>query len=56
MNGNSNRKLNRTVPLREVDGVEIISLIDNSVDFLSTIEREEVQNIREWIKERKDEE
>ena len=56
MNGNSNRKLNQTVPLREVDGVEIISLIDNSVDFLSTIEREEVQNIREWINERKDEE
>jgi integrase len=34
---------NQVVPLREVDSVEIISLIDNSVDFLSTIEREEAQ-------------
>jgi 7,8-dihydropterin-6-yl-methyl-4-(beta-D-ribofuranosyl)aminobenzene 5'-phosphate synthase len=42
--------------LREADRVEIISLMDNSVDFLSTIGREEVQNVREWIKERKDEE
>jgi 7,8-dihydropterin-6-yl-methyl-4-(beta-D-ribofuranosyl)aminobenzene 5'-phosphate synthase len=56
MNINSNRKLDRTVPLREVGRVEIISLIDNSVDFLSTIGRDEVQNIREWIKERRDEE
>jgi 7,8-dihydropterin-6-yl-methyl-4-(beta-D-ribofuranosyl)aminobenzene 5'-phosphate synthase len=47
---------NQVVTLREVDDVEIISLMDNSVDFLSTIEREEVQNIREWIKEQKDEE
>jgi 7,8-dihydropterin-6-yl-methyl-4-(beta-D-ribofuranosyl)aminobenzene 5'-phosphate synthase len=29
--------------------------MDNSVDFLSTVGREEVQNVREWIKERKDE-
>lgn len=46
----------RVVPLREVDGVEIISLIDNSVDFLSTIEREEAQQVRKWVKERKGEE
>ena len=30
--------------LREVDGLEIISLVDNSVDFLSTIERKEAQH------------
>jgi len=46
---------NQTLPLREVDGVEIISLIDNSVDFLSTIEREEAQQVREWVKDRKGE-
>ncbi len=38
--------------LKEVESVEIISLMDNSVDFLSTVGREEVQNVREWIKER----
>ena len=56
MNGNTNRALNQPLKLREVEGTEIISLMDNSVDFLSTVEREEVQNVREWIKERKDEE
>jgi len=56
MNENTNKALNQPLNLREVEGAEIISLIDNSVDFLSTVEREEVQNVREWIKERKDEE
>jgi 7,8-dihydropterin-6-yl-methyl-4-(beta-D-ribofuranosyl)aminobenzene 5'-phosphate synthase len=41
------------VQLKEVDGAEIISLMDNSVDFLSTIEREEVQQVRKWVKESK---
>ncbi len=30
--------------------------MDNSVDFISTIERKEVQQVREWIKEQKGEE
>jgi len=47
---------NQAVALREVDGVEIISLVDNSVDFLSTIKRGEVKNVREWVKEQKGEE
>lgn len=47
MNGNTNRALNQPLKLREVEGTEIISLMDNSVDFLSTVEREEVQNVRE---------
>jgi 7,8-dihydropterin-6-yl-methyl-4-(beta-D-ribofuranosyl)aminobenzene 5'-phosphate synthase len=38
--------------LREVESVEIISLVDNAVDYLSTIERKEVKSLREWIKER----
>ena len=46
---------NQVVPLTEADGVEIISLVDNSVDFLSTIGREEVQNVRDWIKDHKGE-
>ncbi|MDH5389640.1 MAG: MBL fold metallo-hydrolase [Candidatus Bathyarchaeota archaeon] len=44
------------VALNEVDGVEIISLADNTVDFLSTIERKEVDQVREWVKNRMDEE
>jgi 7,8-dihydropterin-6-yl-methyl-4-(beta-D-ribofuranosyl)aminobenzene 5'-phosphate synthase len=41
------------VQLKEADGAEIISLMDNSIDFLSTIGREEVQNVRKWVKESK---
>lgn len=40
------------VALNEVDGVEIISLVDNTLDFLSTTERKEVLTVREWIKNR----
>ena len=47
---------NRAVTLKEVDGVEIISLADNTVDFLSTIERKEVHQVREWVKNRMGEE
>jgi 7,8-dihydropterin-6-yl-methyl-4-(beta-D-ribofuranosyl)aminobenzene 5'-phosphate synthase len=35
-----------------VDGLEVFSLVDNSVDFLSTIDRKEVQFFRQWIKKR----
>jgi 7,8-dihydropterin-6-yl-methyl-4-(beta-D-ribofuranosyl)aminobenzene 5'-phosphate synthase len=42
--------------LAEVDGLEIISLVDNSVDFLSTIDRKEVQSFRQWSKKRHSEE
>jgi 7,8-dihydropterin-6-yl-methyl-4-(beta-D-ribofuranosyl)aminobenzene 5'-phosphate synthase len=41
--------------LKEVDRAEILSLMDNSIDFQSTIEREEVQQVRKWVKERKGE-
>jgi 7,8-dihydropterin-6-yl-methyl-4-(beta-D-ribofuranosyl)aminobenzene 5'-phosphate synthase len=42
----------KKVELREVDGAEIISLMDNSIDFISTVHRREVQQVRKWIKER----
>jgi 7,8-dihydropterin-6-yl-methyl-4-(beta-D-ribofuranosyl)aminobenzene 5'-phosphate synthase len=38
--------------LAEVDGLEIISLIDNSVDFLSIIDRKEARSLRQWTKNR----
>ncbi|MCK4243287.1 MBL fold metallo-hydrolase [Candidatus Bathyarchaeota archaeon] len=41
---------NTVLPLKAVDGLEIISLIDNSIDFLSSSEHREVKNIREWMK------
>ena len=41
------------VSLKEVNGVEIISLIDDAIDFTSTIQRKEVSNVREWTKNRK---
>lgn len=53
MNENTNKILDQSLKLREVEGTEIISLMDNSVDFLSTIEREEVHQVRKWVKERK---
>jgi len=40
------------VKLKEVDRAEIISLMDNSIDFISTVHRKEVQQVRKWIKER----
>jgi 7,8-dihydropterin-6-yl-methyl-4-(beta-D-ribofuranosyl)aminobenzene 5'-phosphate synthase len=43
------------VELKEVDGAEIISLMDNSIDFLSTIRKKEVQQVRKWMKESKGE-
>ena len=34
---------NRAVTLREVDGAEIISVMDNTVDFISTVRKKGVQ-------------
>jgi 7,8-dihydropterin-6-yl-methyl-4-(beta-D-ribofuranosyl)aminobenzene 5'-phosphate synthase len=36
----------------EADSLEVISLVDNSVDFLSTLGRSEVQSVRQWTRER----
>jgi len=49
-------KPSRTATLKEVDSVEIVSLIDNSIDFLSSIEKKGVQHVREWVKERRGDE
>jgi 7,8-dihydropterin-6-yl-methyl-4-(beta-D-ribofuranosyl)aminobenzene 5'-phosphate synthase len=40
------------LPLEEVDSVEIISLIDNTVDFNSTNTNKDVQKVREWTRNR----
>jgi len=41
--------------LKEVDGIEMISLADNTVDLLSTIVKKEAKQVREWVKERRGE-
>jgi len=35
--------------LKEVDQLEVISLMDNMVEVLSTVDREEVQTILQWV-------
>ena len=43
---------NVILDLREVDKVEAISLVDNSIDFLSTISHKQVQSFWQWTKPR----
>jgi 7,8-dihydropterin-6-yl-methyl-4-(beta-D-ribofuranosyl)aminobenzene 5'-phosphate synthase len=38
--------------IAEADSLEIFSLVDASIDFLSTINRGDVKTVREWTKER----
>jgi 7,8-dihydropterin-6-yl-methyl-4-(beta-D-ribofuranosyl)aminobenzene 5'-phosphate synthase len=40
-----------TVNLKEASKLEIVSLMDNTVDFLSSNTRKEVQSLRHWTKE-----
>ena len=47
---NIRKKHDQPLRLREAEGVKIISLVDNSIDFLSTIQRKEVKSFREWVK------
>jgi len=37
--------------LKEVDRVELTSLMDNAIDLLSTIEKPEIKQIQEWLRE-----
>jgi len=42
--------------IREADGVEIISIVDNSIDLLSTINQRDAFSFRQWTKTRYGEE
>jgi 7,8-dihydropterin-6-yl-methyl-4-(beta-D-ribofuranosyl)aminobenzene 5'-phosphate synthase len=53
MNRTAEHTFSEAAVLREVDSVQIISLIDNCVDFSSTIERDEVKQVRKWVQERR---
>ena len=46
-------EMGNRVSLKEVDGAEILSLMDDAVDFTSTIQRKEASKVREWTKKRK---
>jgi 7,8-dihydropterin-6-yl-methyl-4-(beta-D-ribofuranosyl)aminobenzene 5'-phosphate synthase len=43
---------NQEFKVKEADAAEIISLVDNSVDFLSTSNKWQVQPFRQWTRER----
>lgn len=49
-------KSTQSISLREVDSVELISLMDSSIDVLSTIEKRNIVKVQEWVKERRGEE
>ena len=55
MTENLRKKPSLPVALKNVDSVEIISVIDNSIDFSSTTRREEVEPLRMWVTESKGE-
>ena len=52
----TSEKQNREIKVKEADGVEILSLVDNSVDFLSAVNKRHVQSFRQWKRERDDKE
>jgi 7,8-dihydropterin-6-yl-methyl-4-(beta-D-ribofuranosyl)aminobenzene 5'-phosphate synthase len=51
MNAASEKPNNKEFKVREAAAVEIISLVDNSADFLSTIDKKQVQSFRQWTRE-----
>jgi len=42
----------KPIKLKEADAAEVISLVDNSVDFLSALNKRYVQSFRQWTRER----
>ena len=48
----SEEPVNQEFKVKEADAVEILSLVDNSVDFLSTVDKKQVQSFRQWTRDR----
>ena len=48
----SDKPINQEFKVKEADAVEVLSLVDSSVDFLSTIDKKEAQSLRQWTRER----
>ena len=52
MRAASEKPSNQEFKVKEADAAEIISLVDSSVDFLSTINKRQAQSFRQWTRER----
>jgi 7,8-dihydropterin-6-yl-methyl-4-(beta-D-ribofuranosyl)aminobenzene 5'-phosphate synthase len=52
MDAASAKPADQEFKVKEADAVEILSLVDNSVDFLSTVNKRQVQSFRQWTRER----
>ena len=52
MNVLGENPVNQEFKVREAATVEILSLIDSSVDFQSTVNKQQVQSLRQWTRER----
>ena len=52
MDSSDNKQASPKINCKEADAAEIISLVDNSVDFLSNFNKPQVQSFREWTRER----
>ena len=52
MEAANEKQINQEFKIKEVDAAEIISLVDNSVDFLSAVDKRQVQPFRQWTRER----
>jgi 7,8-dihydropterin-6-yl-methyl-4-(beta-D-ribofuranosyl)aminobenzene 5'-phosphate synthase len=42
----------RQCNIAEIDGLEVLSLVDNSADYLSTLDKKEAHSFRQWTKKR----
>jgi len=52
MGAASEKPINQEFKVKEADAVEILSLVDNSVDFLSAVNKKQVRSFRQWTRER----
>ena len=52
MGATSEKSVNQEFKVKEADGTELLSLVDNSVDFLSAVNKPQVQSFRQWKRER----
>jgi 7,8-dihydropterin-6-yl-methyl-4-(beta-D-ribofuranosyl)aminobenzene 5'-phosphate synthase len=50
--GSVSEPINREFKVKEADAAEIISVVDNSVDLLSAVDKRQVQSFRQWTRER----
>jgi 7,8-dihydropterin-6-yl-methyl-4-(beta-D-ribofuranosyl)aminobenzene 5'-phosphate synthase len=52
MSAADEKPVSQEFKVKEADAAEIISLVDNSVDFLSAVDKRQVQPFRQWTRKR----